>query len=78
MSAAEEAAALSKAHKKWMIDCLRESEGNACSYEKIVEVGEEKQCDTVGAMLKLLKRDGDEIITLKDAATVDTYYAGLG
>ena len=74
-----------------MIDCLRES-GNACTYEKIVEVGEEKQCDTVGAMLKLLKRDGvatfngqflmypmhkDEIVTLKDAAVVDAYYAAL-
>ena len=27
-------------------------------YPPSPQVGEEKQCDTVGAMLKLLKRDG--------------------
>jgi hypothetical protein len=28
---------------------------SSCSYEKVVEVGEEKSCDTVGAMVKMLK-----------------------
>ena len=37
-----------------MIDTLKEN-GGSCDYEKIVEVGEEKHCDTVGAMLKILK-----------------------
>ena len=54
-----------------------------CTYEDIVQKGEEKHCDTVGAMLKILKRrkaidfEGQflmypmhkaEIITLVDAS----------
>ena len=37
---------------QWIIDTLRES-GGSCDYEKLVEVGEEHHCDTVGAMLKV-------------------------
>ena len=51
---ADEASAISAAHMKWIIATLNES-GGECSYEKLVEVGEEQQCDTVGAMLKILK-----------------------
>ena len=54
MTDAEKAAAHSKAHQKWILDTLKES-GGECTYEKLVEVGEEHQCDTVGAMLKILK-----------------------
>ena len=43
-----------QAHQRWMIDTLKEHGGSA-SYEVIVEVGETKHCDTVGAMLKILK-----------------------
>ena len=46
---------MSKAHKTWMLELLKEKDGK-CSYEEIVQKGEEKQCDTVGAMLKLLKK----------------------
>ncbi|KNC49030.1 uncharacterized protein AMSG_04774 [Thecamonas trahens ATCC 50062] len=75
---AAEAKALSAGHQKWMIETLRES-GGSCTYEKLVEVGEEKHCDTVGAQLKILKKRGvinfeqmflmypmhkDEIVTL--------------
>lgn len=54
MTDAEKAAAHSKAHQKWILDTLQANNGK-CSYEKLVEVGEEHQCDTVGAMLKILK-----------------------
>lgn len=78
--AADDAAATSKAHKRWIVETLKEH-GGACSYELIVEVGETKHCDTVGAMLKFLKNGKvikfnqiflmypmhkDEIITLID------------
>jgi len=82
MSAADEAAALSRAHQTWMVELLQEKNGSV-SYEELVEVGEEKHCDTVGAMLKILKKRGvltwegtpflmypmhkDHIITLVDA-----------
>ena len=39
---------------KWMIALLKEKEGS-CSYNDLVEAGEEHHCDTVGAMLKILK-----------------------
>ena len=48
------AALLTSAAAQWIIELLKES-GGSCTYEKIVEVGEEKHCDTVGAMLKILK-----------------------
>jgi hypothetical protein len=41
-------------HQKWIVDTLKE-DGGSCTYERLVEVGEEKHCDTVGAMLKILK-----------------------
>ena len=64
-----------------MIDLLKEK-GGKCTYEDLVEKGEEKHCDTVGAMLKIMKNrkaisynqmflmypmHKDEIITLEDA-----------
>ena len=64
-----------------MIELLKEK-GGSCTYEAIVEKGEEKHCDTVGAMLKILKSrkaisykqmflmypiHKDEIITLEDS-----------
>eukprot|EP00035_Acanthoeca_spectabilis_P020052 m.430927 g.430927 ORF g.430927 m.430927 type:complete len:83 (+) comp17230_c0_seq1:320-568(+) len=79
MADAADAAATSAMHKEWIIQTLKDS-GGSCTYEKIVEVGETKHCDTVGAMLKFLKNDKiisfnqiflmypmhkDEIITLK-------------
>ena len=54
LTAAEEAAKHSAAHQEWILKTLAEN-GGACSYAKLVEVGEEHQCDTVGAMLKILK-----------------------
>ena len=54
LTAAQQAAEHSKAHQKWILDTLATS-GGTCTYEKLVEVGEEHQCDTVGAMLKILK-----------------------
>ena len=51
---AEEAAALSKQHQTWILETLKENDGK-CTYEEIVKVGEEKHCDTVGAMLRVLK-----------------------
>jgi hypothetical protein len=52
---AEEARAISASHQAWIIETLKASDGGACTYEKLVEVGEEKHCDTVGAMLKIMK-----------------------
>ena len=53
---AEEAKKISQGHMKWMIETLNAAENKSCTYGKIVEVGEEKHCDTVGAMLKILKK----------------------
>mmetsp|Transcript_98533 Transcript_98533/g.136718 ORF Transcript_98533/g.136718 Transcript_98533/m.136718 type:complete len:90 (+) Transcript_98533:38-307(+) len=49
-----EAKAASVGHQKWMIETLKSHDGK-CTYEEIVEEGEKHQCDTVGAMLKILK-----------------------
>merc|ERR1711916_118334 len=80
MADAAEAQKMSKNHQQWMIETLKEHNGS-CSYEVIVEVGETKHCDTVGAMLKILKNKKvidfnglflmypmhkDEVITLKN------------
>ena len=51
---ADESKRMSQDHQKWIVDTLKES-GGSCSYERLVEVGEEHHCDTVGAMLKILK-----------------------
>ena len=59
---AEEAKKLSQTHQKWIVDTLKECKGE-CTYEKLVEVGETKHCDTVGAMLKILKKR--KVITFK-------------
>ena len=52
-SAAAEATAISRKHQEWIVETLKNSPNMECSYEKLVEVGEEKHCDTVGAMLKV-------------------------
>lgn len=54
LARANEAAEHSKAHQKWIVATLA-ANGGSCSYGELVEVGEEHQCDTVGAMLKILK-----------------------
>merc|ERR1712138_116722 len=57
-SAKMDAAALAKAskdHQKWIIEALKEG-GGTLKYEKLVEIGEEKHCDTLCAMLKILKK----------------------
>jgi len=51
---AAEAKEMSKKHKKWMIELLKSNNGS-CTYEAIVEEGENQHCDTVGALLKILK-----------------------
>ena len=56
MPAASEASAILKIHKVWMVELLKENSGS-CSYEAMVAKGEEKHCDTVGAMLKILKSE---------------------
>mmetsp|Transcript_23176 Transcript_23176/g.32385 ORF Transcript_23176/g.32385 Transcript_23176/m.32385 type:complete len:91 (-) Transcript_23176:297-569(-) len=62
--AVAEAQKLSKMHQKWIVDTLKEHK-NKCSYEELVEVGEKHQCDTVGAMLKILKKR--KVISYKQA-----------
>jgi len=54
MADAAEAKATSVAHQKWILELLK-ANGGSCSYELIVEEGEKHHCDTVGAMLKILK-----------------------
>ena len=56
MSEADQAREHSKKHQTWMLEMLKEK-GGECTYEDIVQKGEEKHCDTVGAMLKILKRN---------------------
>eukprot|EP00451_Oxyrrhis_marina_P027605 CAMPEP_0204342834 /NCGR_PEP_ID=MMETSP0469-20131031/24445_1 /ASSEMBLY_ACC=CAM_ASM_000384 /TAXON_ID=2969 /ORGANISM="Oxyrrhis marina" /LENGTH=87 /DNA_ID=CAMNT_0051327827 /DNA_START=28 /DNA_END=291 /DNA_ORIENTATION=- len=51
---ADEAKQHSKKHQKWMVELLKEK-GGSVSYNELVEVGEKHACDTVGAMLKVLK-----------------------
>eukprot|EP00946_MAST-07B_sp_MAST-7B-sp1_P003696 g3696.t1 len=53
-NAADEAKRMSRLHQAWIVDTL-ESHGGSCTYGKLVEVGEEHQCDTVGSMIKYLK-----------------------
>ena len=53
-NAADEAKRHSEMHQKWIIETLQKN-GGSCSYGELVEVGEEHQCDTVGAQLKILK-----------------------
>ena len=52
--AAAEAAAMSAKHMAWMVETLREH-GGKCTYGDLVAVGETHHCDTVGALLKILK-----------------------
>lgn len=51
---ADEAKRMSKQHQKWMLDFLKENSG-VVKYGTLVEEGEKHACDTVGAMLKILK-----------------------
>jgi hypothetical protein len=50
----DEAKKISVTHQKWIIQSLKDGNGKA-TYEEIVEEGEKHHCDTVGAMLKVLK-----------------------
>ena len=52
---AEEAKAISRGHQVWILEALKEAPEQQATYQALVEVGEEKQCDTLGAMLKVLK-----------------------
>ena len=52
---ADEAKQISAKHQSWMIKLLKDNDGKV-SYEALVEEGENQQCDTVGAMLKILKK----------------------
>jgi hypothetical protein len=52
---ADEAKQFSIAHQTWIVAALREAPNNALSYDALVKFGEEHQCDTLGAMLKILK-----------------------
>jgi len=45
---------MSLGHKKWIVAFLKEK-GNECSYDELVQEGEKHECDTLAAMLKLLK-----------------------
>mmetsp|Transcript_13495 Transcript_13495/g.21472 ORF Transcript_13495/g.21472 Transcript_13495/m.21472 type:complete len:88 (+) Transcript_13495:118-381(+) len=51
---ADEAKQHSRKHQKWMLELLKEK-GDTTNYEDIVKVGEDHGCDTVAAMLKVLK-----------------------
>eukprot|EP00495_Collosphaeridae_sp_1-RS-2012_P001889 TRINITY_DN1722_c0_g1_i1.p1 TRINITY_DN1722_c0_g1~~TRINITY_DN1722_c0_g1_i1.p1 ORF type:complete len:101 (+),score=28.43 TRINITY_DN1722_c0_g1_i1:120-422(+) len=42
-------------HKNMIIDCLRDN-GGKCTYEVLVKEGEKHHCDTLGAMVKSLKK----------------------
>eukprot|EP00954_Amorphochlora_amoebiformis_P000202 17364-Amorphochlora_amoeboformis.AAC.2 len=53
--ATAEAKKHSQKHQKWIVETLKEHKGK-CTYEVLVEVGEKHHCDTVGAMLKILKK----------------------
>mmetsp|Transcript_41233 Transcript_41233/g.127336 ORF Transcript_41233/g.127336 Transcript_41233/m.127336 type:complete len:88 (-) Transcript_41233:29-292(-) len=52
---ADEAKAHSIAHQTWIMEALKGAEGNALSYDALVKIGEEKHCDTLGALLKVMK-----------------------
>ena len=52
---ADEAKAISRAHQAWIIEALKEAPEMKLSYDALVKIGEEKHCDTLGAMLKVLK-----------------------
>jgi hypothetical protein len=54
---ADEAKAISLGHKKWIMEFMKALPEGKCIYEDLVQEGEKHHCDTLGAMLKLLKRD---------------------
>lgn len=54
---ADEAKAMSLAHKRWILEFMKQQPDMKCSYDTIVQEGEKHHCDTLAAMLKLLKRD---------------------
>ena len=80
-------------HDFFLVNLLKSEESGAVSYGAIVEEGENHQCDTVGAMLKILKNrrlitykpvflmfpmHKDEIVTLGDREEVEQYLEELG
>jgi hypothetical protein len=52
---ADEAKVISVGHQVWMLELLKRSNGQ-CTYQEMVAEGENHHCDTVGAMLKILKQ----------------------
>ena len=54
---ADEAKAISLGHKKWIMEFMKALPEGKCTYEDLVQEGEKHHCDTLGAMLKLMKRD---------------------
>ena len=54
---ADEAKAISRAHKVWIMAFTKEQPELQCKYDDVVQEGEKHHCDTLGAMLKLMKRD---------------------
>lgn len=53
-AAAAEAKQISVMHQRWILQALKDR-GGSCSYGTLVKVGEEHHCDTLGAMLKIMK-----------------------
>ena len=52
---AEEAKAMSRQHQVWIMAALKDAPEMTASYEFLVRTGEEHHCDTLGALLKILK-----------------------
>ncbi|MES1922113.1 hypothetical protein MHBO_003628 [Bonamia ostreae] len=51
---ASESQKISQGYQKLIIDVLKEK-GGSCSYEELVKEAEKQHCDSLGAMLKILK-----------------------
>ena len=54
---ADEAKQHSLGHKKWIMEFMKTRPDLKCSYDDLVQEGEKHHCDTLGAMLKLLKKE---------------------
>ena len=80
---ADEAKQHSIRHQQWILEALRQAPENKLSYDTLVKIGDEHHCDTLGAMLKVLKNrkaitfdqmflmypmHKDEIVTLTNPA----------
>jgi len=61
---AEEAKELSRRHQMWILETLKAAPEMTLTYEELVQVGETHHCDTLGALLKILKNR--KVITYKE------------